>query len=175
MEIDDVSIEEAEAVHSALETLKRRAVADVLDKLALSGWMLYHVELEKEISPSELARRIEKGLVASGNAGTVNSSPTHPIPEGGDPMTHLDSTQLPSTVSLQSKVCPRCQQTETFEVPTTDAAAYLEGTLHIQDALPTLTNDQRERLISGYCAPCWDAVMDPINDEIEGDDEGPLG
>lgn len=62
-----------------------------------------------------------------------------------------------STVKLQSKKCPDCGGVEIFEVAETDLFLWESGGL-IQNCFPYLTKDQRERLISGYCTPCWDKL-----------------
>lgn len=85
-------------------------------------------------------------------------------------MTNVEPSQLPQTVNLTSKKCPSCDETESFDVPVGDAQRYLEGVAHIQDALPTLSAAQRERLISGYCGPCWSALWTDVDSELEGDD-----
>tara|TARA_R110002020_G_scaffold100122_1_gene237058 strand:- start:218 stop:382 length:165 start_codon:yes stop_codon:yes gene_type:complete len=45
-----------------------------------------------------------------------------------------------------------------MEVDSADYKNWQEGTL-IQDALPYLTTDQRELLISATCGTCWDDIF----------------
>jgi hypothetical protein len=62
------------------------------------------------------------------------------------------------TVEYITKKCPRCGETETLRL---DAAALeaWQGGMLIQKAFPELDADTRERMISGYCNPCWDIVF----------------
>lgn len=47
-----------------------------------------------------------------------------------------------------------------------DMKNWLNGSIHIQDALPYLTAGERELLISGTCGPCFDIMFPPLdNDE----------
>jgi len=39
------------------------------------------------------------------------------------------------------------------------------GGTHIQDAMPNLTNDEREMLISRTCGTCWDEMFGEEDDE----------
>lgn len=66
---------------------------------------------------------------------------------------------------IQTPNCPGCGQYEVIEA--TEAQA-IEWRKHKQDRrpvqqiFPTLTVDQRERLITGLCGPCWDReIGDP--------------
>lgn len=58
--------------------------------------------------------------------------------------------------------CPECRDKTVLTVKGTDLYSYHQGT-YMQDAFPYLTNDDRERLISGVCAPCFKKLF-------EGDD-----
>lgn len=56
-----------------------------------------------------------------------------------------------------------CRKTEEITVKTADLRAYLNASQgdpkrHIQNAFPYLTPDQRERLQSGTCPPCWERM-----------------
>jgi len=55
-----------------------------------------------------------------------------------------------------------------IEVPATDEQikAWKSGML-IQRAMPNLTADQREILISGTCGPCFDKMFPPDPEEEE--------
>lgn len=52
---------------------------------------------------------------------------------------------------------PNCGKTFTLAVPESEYANWKDGLL-IQDAMPSLTQDDRELLISGTCPKCWDAM-----------------
>ena len=55
--------------------------------------------------------------------------------------------------------CPRCGSTETVTVSEKNYQAWKTGGMLIQVAFPNLTNSQRERLITGFCDECWDAIF----------------
>jgi hypothetical protein len=54
--------------------------------------------------------------------------------------------------------CPKCGQTNTLEVDADGYQAWQNGT-PIQTALPTLTVNQREIVMSGIDGKCWDAMF----------------
>lgn len=54
--------------------------------------------------------------------------------------------------------CPGCGKTTTLVVDEKALDAAVGGTL-IQKAFPDMSSDDRERLISGYCATCWDILF----------------
>lgn len=56
-------------------------------------------------------------------------------------------------------VCRECDKAIHFDVPRSEYNAYIEGTKHIQDAMPSVSDDNRELLISGFCGPCFDKLM----------------
>lgn len=51
-------------------------------------------------------------------------------------------------------VCPVCGEETVLLVPCDGYYAWLGGEC-IQNALPSLTADEREMLISGICPECW--------------------
>lgn len=60
--------------------------------------------------------------------------------------------------------CPICKGTKDIDV---DDSAYLDwqrGVL-IQKAFPRMSADDRERLVSGMCPPCWDRMFGEDEDE----------
>ena len=61
--------------------------------------------------------------------------------------------------------CRTCKDTHILMVNIRDAKRWKEGEL-IQDAMPYLTPDERELLISGTCGKCFDKMFgeDPIGD-----------
>ena len=54
--------------------------------------------------------------------------------------------------------CPICGETKALYVPLDGYLKWEQGTL-IQDAMPTLSANDRERLITGICPDCWDNVL----------------
>ena len=55
-------------------------------------------------------------------------------------------------------ICPFCGESHVVEVVAEDYADWKNGKL-IQDAMPYLTADEREMLISGICPTCWDNMF----------------
>ena len=56
-----------------------------------------------------------------------------------------------------TRKCRWCDNTMTMKVIPVDYARWMSGTL-IQKAMPYLTDDEREMLISQTCGPCWDKI-----------------
>lgn len=56
-----------------------------------------------------------------------------------------------------SVACAYCLEVHTFECSTSGVVAWQAGEL-IKNALPELSADQRELLISGTCGDCWDKM-----------------
>ena len=50
--------------------------------------------------------------------------------------------------------CPQCGKMKDMEVSQEAYQKWVSGTL-IQNAFPELPADERERLITGICPPCW--------------------
>jgi len=61
--------------------------------------------------------------------------------------------------------CQNCHELHEITVSGHGFSCWQEGTL-IQDALPELSADDRELLISGTCGTCWDKMFN-----FEEDDE----
>lgn len=61
------------------------------------------------------------------------------------------------TITCQSKVSKKCLGTVSFEVNPDDWDHWKHGDL-IQNALPYLSQAEREILISGNCGPCFDQI-----------------
>lgn len=59
---------------------------------------------------------------------------------------------------LYATNCIRCGKLHAFEVPNEGYRRWLEGE-RIQKALPMLTPDQREIMISGICGRCFDKMF----------------
>ena len=54
--------------------------------------------------------------------------------------------------------CVMCNQSIIMEVSEEGLKKWQQGEL-IQDALPELTDDEREMLMSGICPTCWDKIF----------------
>lgn len=54
--------------------------------------------------------------------------------------------------------CVKCGERQAIEVDIDGYNRWRNGAL-IQNALPTLTADQREVLISGICSKCWNKMF----------------
>lgn len=54
--------------------------------------------------------------------------------------------------------CPQCKASDEIEVKGRDLYRYNQGAF-IQDAFPYLSPADRERLMSGYCGPCFDVLF----------------
>lgn len=65
-------------------------------------------------------------------------------------------------------ICPCCAGQTALRVPLEGYTEWLQGTILIQNALPTLTPDERELLISGTCEKCFN---DLFNTEDEGTED----
>lgn len=58
------------------------------------------------------------------------------------------------------RICPACSQPHTIRVNETGLCRwYFEG-VHIQNALPELSDTEREALLSGLCPSCQDLLFD---------------
>lgn len=65
----------------------------------------------------------------------------------------------PTTTVIDCE-CPMCHTIQNIQAPTNAVNRWLDGTV-IQNALPFLTIDEREALVSGTCHTCWDRYGDP--------------
>lgn len=68
-----------------------------------------------------------------------------------------------SNTTLVRVACPMCGESRTLEVPAEGFERWQAGEL-IQNAMPELSADDREQLISGTCGACWDRLF-PSEDE----------
>ena len=66
------------------------------------------------------------------------------------------------------KTCEVCHTTYKIRVVESDYKLWQAGRMLIQDALPELTDDERELLLSGVCGTCFDRIFKHIK-LIEGD------
>lgn len=80
---------------------------------------------------------------------------------------HAQRTDGDSTI-ITTIQCPKwlggCTTRQEIKIKTADLARYNKG-VHMQDAFPYLSADQRERLISGICGICWDKMFLPDEGE----------
>lgn len=56
-------------------------------------------------------------------------------------------------------VCPCCGKITTVQVPMVGFCNWKFGGMPIQKAMPELSADVREALISGICPSCWDNIF----------------
>ena len=63
------------------------------------------------------------------------------------------------------KECPRCKKLTVLELPKEGVLNWEKG-MYVQDAFPELSSSDREILISGFCASCWDEMF------LDSDDLG---
>lgn len=61
-------------------------------------------------------------------------------------------------IAVPGKWCPRCKDIKVFHFTPDEVSALVSGEL-IQVALSTLSPDDRERFISGYCPPCYNLLL----------------
>jgi hypothetical protein len=68
---------------------------------------------------------------------------------------------MPETILNGIRVrCPVCKKTSVLDnIPERGYVEWKYGGKLIQQALPGLTADQREQLISGTCPSCWKAMF----------------
>lgn len=55
--------------------------------------------------------------------------------------------------------CKICTATHIIEVPVSGYLKWQQRRAAIQDALPTLSAEDREMLMSGICPACWDKLF----------------
>ena len=66
------------------------------------------------------------------------------------------------TTLLITNPCPYCGTISKVAVPESGLRQWKSGT-RIQDALPMLSADEREILMSGVCPKCWDDVFGEVD------------
>jgi hypothetical protein len=69
-----------------------------------------------------------------------------------------------ATITVTSPECQVCHQIGYIDAPEEGVERWKKGEL-IQSALPMLTANEREQLVSGLHPRCWDALMGPDEDE----------
>lgn len=66
--------------------------------------------------------------------------------------------------AIESPICPGCNKTETVEIDGQSLFRFRQGE-KIQDVMPNMSADVRERFMSGYCPPCWTETFGSDDDE----------
>lgn len=79
---------------------------------------------------------------------------------------------MPDRNDTLTAQCRDCKKTFELKVNIADVKAWRQGTL-IQKALPYLTPDERELLISGICGGCFDRAFGEPDVEEDEEDEDP--
>ena len=73
-------------------------------------------------------------------------------------------------IKLFEKSCIKCGAMHDVVADPDDFKRWTEGTL-IRDAMPYMSADERELLISSICGPCFDMMFGEGDDEEYGDDD----
>jgi len=60
------------------------------------------------------------------------------------------------------KNCKKCNKRIVIELPDQEYANFIRGNMLIQQALPSVSSDKREMLISGICGECYDAIYENL-------------
>jgi hypothetical protein len=64
-----------------------------------------------------------------------------------------------ATMPIQKR-CHACGEVFTIMVNKEGYELWMSGKTHIQNALPNLSDDDRELLLSGVCGKCFDKMFD---------------
>jgi hypothetical protein len=75
----------------------------------------------------------------------------------------MDTTEFPGQYMVKT-TCPHCMQVTSVTVDREGYDRWKAGEL-IQRALPNLSADEREMLMTGICPNCWDKIFPPDDDE----------
>lgn len=73
-------------------------------------------------------------------------------------ITYLHAVGDGSTVMVLPPRCSECNRQEAVEIPGDVWYKYGVQGLHVQDAWPSSTPDQREMLLTGTHPECWDRM-----------------
>ncbi len=77
----------------------------------------------------------------------------------------------PAVVSVTlTATCPECGDSKTFTLDGAAVESWRAG-MHAQRAFPELNAEDRERLISGFCPPCWDELWPDESNDVEWGEE----
>lgn len=73
---------------------------------------------------------------------------------------------MTKTITIKT-TCGFCQEEKSITVSESGYNLWKQGTL-IQDALPELTTEERELLMTNTCGHCWKQIFDcePPEDEV---------
>jgi len=72
------------------------------------------------------------------------------------------------TIEVETKACPRCGQFTFLTVSKAGYEAWDNGRgVFIQVALPELSEDEREMLLTGYDPECWDVDFSFEEDPLD--------
>ncbi len=69
---------------------------------------------------------------------------------------------IPKILTIK-RTCPYCKKVQTVKVRELEFLSWIKGE-KIGKAMPTLTPEEREILISGICPPCWDKLFKDSKD-----------
>lgn len=61
--------------------------------------------------------------------------------------------------------CPICHKKHFVEVDFEDYRKWKTEDIHVQDAFPYLSDDDREMLLSGICVECWNEYIKENDEE----------
>lgn len=81
--------------------------------------------------------------------------------------------EKPKNVQIE-KVCRSCKVAYAIRAPIDGYMRYCKGA-NIQLALPSLTADERELLISGMCGKCYDLMCDEVATLDKPESEAEIG
>jgi hypothetical protein len=76
------------------------------------------------------------------------------------------TVQFKERITVHTRPCPFCDEPHSVEVNASGFQRWAINGEYIQNALPELSNDDRELLMTGTCSECWDRVF-PEEDEEE--------
>lgn len=72
---------------------------------------------------------------------------------------------------ILKRTCRQCGEEKQIEVDAAAVARWQAGQ-HIQVAMPEVSADDRELLISSFCGKCFDELFAEDEDGLTDDDEG---
>ena len=80
----------------------------------------------------------------------------------------METAEAIQTITRITPTCIVCRRVGFIEVPKAGSDLFDKG-VHVQDAFPNLSVDDREQLITGTHAACWEIIFADDGDE-EGDE-----
>ena len=66
---------------------------------------------------------------------------------------------MSTQIGIVEVTCVNCHTQHTIAVPVAGYRRWATGQAKIQDALPMLSEDERELLMSNICPRCWDKMF----------------